>query len=277
MGIESFGNEPLFAANYRDWPGIMPLLEQPDRVYSTWVNGNENFYYSGSIDEFNDVMRKFAGADLKVHEVVLRPGPGIVNSWGNERRMEFSWHVNVRGGLSRHMTEEDKGDLVWSPHPTVSFYVTAETQLEELDIPEEITLLDLADVSKRVRLGLSSTDQTVRGWGAGVLARLDPYNETNLKAIVQLLDDDVDWVRLNAVSAIKVFGPKARVGVEALRRCLESDNARLRERAQQTLDEIDVADDTSDDEKRHQNLLKKITKFRESVQSSAPMQTTDGE
>jgi len=264
-GEEHYGNHPLAPGNYRDWPGIMPLLEQPDQVYSTWVNGTEDFYYSGNIDAFNDALSNFAAAELEVHEVVIRPGPGIVDSFRGERRTEFLWHVNVVGGISRRLTEADKGEFVWRPQPTISLYVTDESQLDELNIPEDITLLNVADVSKRTRAGLSSSDQRVRGWGAYKLARLDPYDETNLDAVIRLLDDDDDWVRLNAAGVIELFGPKAQVGADALKKCLESDNDELRGRAQKTLDQIDLADDNSKDEMRHQNLQKEITKFIESV------------
>jgi hypothetical protein len=262
--METFGNEPLFPQNYSDWPGIMPLLEHPSRVYATWVNGNENFYYAGDIAAFNDALRSFADAELDVYEVVLRPGPGLIDSWDGDHHFEFLWHVNVMGGIARHMTGEDKGDLVWRPDPTVSLYVTDESQLDALEIPDGITLLDVGDVSKRVRSALSSTDQTVRGWGAGVLARLNPYDETNLKAIIQLLDDEEDWVRSNAVSAIRIFGQKGRAGIPALERCAESGDPALAERAEETIQLIEAAEDASEDEARHQRLLDAISEFRES-------------
>ena len=42
LGTEDFGNAPLNAANYTDWPGIMPVVNHPSRVYHWWVNGNES-------------------------------------------------------------------------------------------------------------------------------------------------------------------------------------------------------------------------------------------
>jgi len=270
LGQETFGDEPLFAENYSDWPGLIHVLNQPDRLYSTWVNGNEDFYYSGDIEAFNAALRKFAEADLEVHELVLRPGPGVVASWHGNREIEFSWHVNVRGGIAKHLSTEDKGDLVWNPHPMVSLYVTEDMPLDKLNIPEQITVHELSDVSKRVRTGLSSTDQTVRGWGAGVLSRLDPYDDANLEAIVKLLDDDVDWVRLNAVLAIKAYGTKAQVGEDAVRKCLESDDEALREHTQQTLDYIDTVEDAPDEALRFSDLSNKIAEFVVSVQTSTP-------
>ena len=45
MGFEHVGNAPLNAVNYREWKGVMPVVNHPSRVYHTWVNGNEHFYY----------------------------------------------------------------------------------------------------------------------------------------------------------------------------------------------------------------------------------------
>lgn len=265
-GEETFGNAPLSRLNYRDWPGIMPLLKHGERVYYSWVNGNENFYYSGGVDAFNDALRRFAAAELDDYQVVLRPGPGVVTSFRGDRRTEFSWHVNLAGGIvARSRAREAKSDLVWNPHPTLSLYVTEETPLDEIVLPQGITLLELADVSQRVREGLASTDRTVRGWGAFVLARLDPYDEDNISAVINLLDDDDDWVRLNAVGAIAAYGRKARAGADALQRCLTSDNADLRKRAQQTLDQIESADDVTAAERQHRRILERIKRFREAA------------
>src|SRR5436309_2184984 len=75
LGEEDFGNAALNEANFQDWPGIMPLVNHPSRVYHTWVNGNEHFYYRGDIAALNDALRKFAASKAEVHEVLLRPPP----------------------------------------------------------------------------------------------------------------------------------------------------------------------------------------------------------
>lgn len=62
MGQEDFGNAALNEANFRDWPGIMPLVNHPSRVYHSWVNGNERFYYRGDAVALNDALRKFAAS-----------------------------------------------------------------------------------------------------------------------------------------------------------------------------------------------------------------------
>lgn len=72
LGEESFGNEPLHEANFDAFPGIVPLVNDEQRVYRTWVNGNEHFYYGGSVEQLNAFLRKFAKTPGKVREVILR-------------------------------------------------------------------------------------------------------------------------------------------------------------------------------------------------------------
>ena len=63
LGFEDFGNEPLSELNYRDWPGVMPLLKLPSWVYHAWCNGSEHFYYRGDTAALNDTLRKFVSVN----------------------------------------------------------------------------------------------------------------------------------------------------------------------------------------------------------------------
>lgn len=49
MGEETFGNKPLSHLYDTEWPGIMPLINHDNRVYSAWENGNEHFFFTGAI------------------------------------------------------------------------------------------------------------------------------------------------------------------------------------------------------------------------------------
>jgi hypothetical protein len=259
--IESFGKDiRVSAVNYSQWQGIVPFLKQGTPVYSRWVNGNEDFYYSGDVHAINEALQKFAAADIKTHEVILRPGPGWVAALTNGREMEFTWHANLGGGFS---PAGRKSDLVWNPTPTMSIYVTDEIPLEKLIIPQNITLLELSHVAQRIREGLSSTDESVRGVGAGMLARLDPYDEVNMSFVIKLLDDPAPYVRSNAIGDVAVYGQKAREATDTLKRFMESDDERLKERAQKALKKIESAGDTSGAEMQHRKLLERIKQFRE--------------
>ena len=93
-GREEFGNKPLSEHNYTGWPGIVPLVNDHARVYTQWVNGNEHFYYQGNTEALNDTLRKLAEAKTEVREVVVRPGPGTVQSFDRSRTVRFGWSLH---------------------------------------------------------------------------------------------------------------------------------------------------------------------------------------
>jgi len=58
LATETFGNAP--AVNQPEWAkGIIDVVNLDSRVYSVWVNGNENFYYSGDARALNEAIKKY--------------------------------------------------------------------------------------------------------------------------------------------------------------------------------------------------------------------------
>ncbi len=47
--------------------GIVDIPKHPSRVYSIWVNGNENFYFKATPDEINGLMELFSKARMRDH------------------------------------------------------------------------------------------------------------------------------------------------------------------------------------------------------------------
>jgi len=262
LGEEHFGNAPLNELNYREWPGIMPLVNHPSRVYQTWVNGNEHFYYRGDAAALTDALRKFAARDAKLHEVVLRPGPGVVKSFSGAMTIPFGWNLHIQGGISRGTTELDMASLVWPKDPVLTVYIDRDFDLAKLEVPKNVSLVTTAELSRRCRQAIAkSSDTTVRGWGAGQLARIDPYSSENMAAIAKLLSDKDNWVRLNAAGALAVFGKKATPLVPKLRQSLTSGDKRLAEAAQRTIAKIEQSGDTAAEEREYQAIQAKIARF----------------
>ena len=58
MATEEIGNDPLLEVNYSQWQGtnVMPVINHSSRVYHTWVNGNEHFYYEGDSKALSDFL-----------------------------------------------------------------------------------------------------------------------------------------------------------------------------------------------------------------------------
>jgi hypothetical protein len=261
LGEEQVGNDPLPAASYAKWPGLVEVVNDKARAYYSWVNGNENFYYVGTVEELNAALQNFAKADLKEHEVVLRPDAGTVKSFQGDNQFTFQWHLQIFDGIAAHLLSLEKGDLVWAKHPRLTIHVGKEIDLAKLEIPKGVTLLDVTDLSAHARQGTESKDKTVRGWCAGVIAHLDPRDAKNQAAIEGLLKDDDDWVRLNAAGCIALFGAKARSALPALKECLESKDENLKTSAQNAIDAIESAKEDAAAEREHVEASERIRKF----------------
>ncbi|HTE21143.1 MAG TPA: HEAT repeat domain-containing protein [Armatimonadota bacterium] len=260
-GEEGFGNEPLSEANYNEWPGIMPVVNHPSRVYRMWVDGAEDFYYQGDTAALNDTLRKLAEAELEGCEVVLRPGPGLARSFSGEKTTPFGWSLHLIGGIARHLTSLDGGEKVWRKHPVLAIYVGGEVDLAKLRIPPSLTVTSVSQVKQRTREGLKSRDKTVRGWGAGVLAALDPYDPDSRKSIAALLKDPDNWVRVNAVLSIVRFGKDAQSTLPMLRAALETDDAQLKSEAEKSIRAIEQAEDRAAGARAHREMLERIDHF----------------
>ena len=263
LGDETVGNEPLNDANYTEWKGIMPVINDKARVYSNWVNGNEHFFYKGTTAELNAALAHFAKIEVKQHEVLLRPGPGIAHTFGR-KEVPYNWELHIHGGISKHLLTLDKGEEVWNKDPRLTIYTGGDIDLAKLEIPKGVTLLDIPTLSKRVAAGIAaSKDKTVRGWGCGELASLDHFSGENLKGVAKMLDDADSWVRLNAAGSLPLFGKKAVPHLPALRECLVSDDQGLKTRAQAAIVEIEQAEDKSKEEKEVAEGQKKIAEYLE--------------
>ena len=174
------------------------------------------------------------------------------------------------GGISKSLTTEHLGDKIWSPYPMLTVYVTEPAMLSQLRVPKGVKLLELADLKRRYTQGLASTENHVRGWGAGRLARLDPYDEDSMRAVAKLLDDDEWWVRLCAVGTLSTFGRKARPLTPKIQQCGDTDQKRLKEAIVSAIKNIELSADTTEKEKQHRKRLEHISQF---VKQSARVQT----
>lgn len=265
LGMEDIGNKPLNAANFQEWPGIMPVVNDEHRVYHFWVNGSEACFYQGDTAAVNAALKHFAATKEKVHEVVLLPGPAEISSFQKDKTFKYNWKLQMVGGIAKHMASKDQGAQIWNEHPMLTIYVGNEIQLDRLQIPEGVVVLEQADLEKRYARALASTDRTVRGWSTGHLAAMNRYSESNMNAIAKLLQDEQDWVRLNAAGALAAYGRQAKPLLPALRAALQTEDERLKTRVKQTIERIEQAPDESAAAKAQQGKLAKIHAYCEGL------------
>ncbi len=261
LGEEQIGNEPLSDANYVAWKGLIEVINDPNRVYYNWVNGNENFYFAGDTAKLNEALKKYAASGVEVKEVVLRPAPAETTTFDRSKKFAYNWHLQIFGGIAAHLTTREFGDQVWNKHPRMTVYVGGDIDLAKIEVPKGVTLVSLDELSARARKGIGSKHQDVRGWCAGVMADLDPHSAENQAAIEKLLVDDSDWVRLNGAGAVALFGAKAKSALPALKACLERPDENLKQRARETIATIEAAKEDAAGEKAFREAVDKINAF----------------
>ncbi|MEX2176627.1 MAG: hypothetical protein WD872_19835 [Pirellulaceae bacterium] len=140
LGTEEFGNQPLSPANYTQWPGIVPLVNDAARVYQNWVNGNEHFYYRGTTKQLNAAVAHFAKVEMDKHVVVLRPGPGVAPSF-HERKTPFNWSLHVIGGIAQARPAGPGEEFDWPKHPLLTIYTGGDIDLAKLEIPAGVSVV----------------------------------------------------------------------------------------------------------------------------------------
>jgi len=139
LGSEQFGNKALPEANYTEWKGIMPVINDESRVFQQWVNGNESFYYAGKAKEVYAALAHFAKVEVKHHVVVLRNGPALAQSF-QMLAIPYNWQLHVVGGIAKIKAVDDVEDLDWQKDPVLTVYLGDGIDLKSLEVPAGVTL-----------------------------------------------------------------------------------------------------------------------------------------
>jgi len=130
------GNKPVNKLNYTEWDGtdILSVLNDSNRVYSTWCNGNEYFYYRGDSTALNTFLKKCA--EIKNTDIILeiKKGKGIAKTFSKKKQIPYTWNVNIKTGIAAAHAGKKKGKTV-----VVTIYVDGKTiQRKSIKIPEAI-------------------------------------------------------------------------------------------------------------------------------------------
>ena len=116
------------------WPkGIAELASHPSRVYTVWVNGNENFYFQANLDEINELLTLFSKARMRDHEVRIEPGTNSVKSFSGDL-FDYNVSLHVLSGIALHaMGEKVAGETL---EPCLTIYAReARSLLKQLKLP----------------------------------------------------------------------------------------------------------------------------------------------
>lgn len=129
------------------WPaGIIKLLEHESRVYSIWVNGNENFYFKASQDEINELIQRFSQMRMRDHELRIKVGKKHVKPFDGEQ-IAYNVNFHLLEGIALFMTRMGEGPQ--TNEPTLTLYLDpADDQVlvDRLTIPDHIIINSEVDL-----------------------------------------------------------------------------------------------------------------------------------
>ncbi len=115
----------------------MPL-RHPSRVYSVWVNGNEDYYFNATPDQINEILDLYSKARLRDHEVKIETGKQTVSEIIGQRKADYNVKMQVLSGIALFMdTNNDRANSTLEPNLTI--YMDEQgTLLKQLKFPENV-------------------------------------------------------------------------------------------------------------------------------------------
>ncbi|HCS52828.1 MAG TPA: hypothetical protein DIW81_14755 [Planctomycetaceae bacterium] len=155
------GNEPLAQSNYESWPGLIETMSDQSRVHYWWVNGNETFSYSGTTQDLNRILKKFAQTDVPDLQVILLPGPARKVDF-LETNATVDWDLHIVGGIVKGYIEHLHLEPAWDHAPTLTIYLSERIELSEIEIPENLKLLQLNDRREKYRQASRTEDAELK-------------------------------------------------------------------------------------------------------------------
>jgi hypothetical protein len=118
------------------------MARHPSRVYSSWVNGNEQFYFEAAPEALNNLIEMFGRMEIPDHEIRVTTGTGEAKSFdGHAIRYNVMLHVIT--GIVRAHTEAElrKGNLSELPLlPRLTIYCGDASMLHKLHWPTNASI-----------------------------------------------------------------------------------------------------------------------------------------
>jgi hypothetical protein len=271
---ESWGNEPLPAGGFGDWPNILPVVNHRSRVYGRHTEHGltaaveHRLYYRGDADALNAALRAFAKVGGEKRFVVLRPGPAEVYSVNKQKKAPFDWSLHAASaGTNLDGTPRARHGNEWDRWPTITIHVGGgNIELEKIEVPRGVAVLHLGDLIERLREQVKDDNSDSRLSAAVELSGLDPYTASDARTIAGMLDAEHEWQIHQAVGALSRYGVRARFALPKLRSLLNPESQYIRH----VIETIESAQDDAEAAKAHREAVQRFEKFVRGLEDAAP-------
>ncbi|MFO1094620.1 MAG: hypothetical protein U0992_15140 [Planctomycetaceae bacterium] len=179
MAMCERGNNPHSALNYPNWPGIIDVVNDLSRESWCWVNGGETLSYRGDTTALNRVLKEFGEVEAEELRVELLPGPGRLQLLKSKEELtdpsdnNADWELRLLQGIVRGHVQHEGMEAIYDMHPTLTIYVTDRIDLNSLEIPARLKVLQHADLRQRYVDGVDFGDYKVRARAKQFLEKFD--------------------------------------------------------------------------------------------------------
>lgn len=260
LGEFTCGNRPLNAANYTKWAGIINVINNSHRVYHSWVNGNEDSWFSGTTDDINSAMDEYWRSELESYQIILLPNPGPIATCDSVK-VKCNWRLHVMGGITAaYFKREKDSSNVYDLNPTLYVYVDDASQLKSLRFPSGALLLSPADIRERCLKGVKEGSNTTRGYAASLLASIDSHTPESARIIAGLLDAKDANLSAMAIYSLSQFGANAQGQLETLQKHKPENDNNSKQLAE-LLKSIKEAKPRAEADQKTRELVAQIDKF----------------
>ncbi len=270
LGEEGFGNKPFSNANYKDWPGVLPVLNHKGRVYHRWVNGNEDFYFQGDAGALNEALENFANVESDNKRVVILADAGNTKSFDGKREFPYDWKVHLCGGIARAFSTRHNDPPIHDLGPTLTIRVGGKVKLQDIRVPATLQLESIDDLRDRYYLGLKKGDNQVSGYAAVYLSEVDPHSPKSADRIGALVKSGTnEWTlrcALSSLARMKTVSKEVKTTVSSFETTDDNVQKDL-DKAITALSDLEVSKDTDKarvkSEKEISDFVKKHAKKNE--------------
>ena len=137
--MEKLGPDKTARAE-KGWPdGIVTILRHESRVYSVWVNGNENLFFQSSPGQVEELLNAFSKLPIRDHRVFIKKGEREKISF-DAAEITYNVKLQIIDGIALGV-KRDEG-LAETFEPTLTIYVDSSDQarLKSVPVPANIIL-----------------------------------------------------------------------------------------------------------------------------------------
>ena len=129
--------------------GVDTLQKHPARVYSRWVNGREDIYYSADVQQANELFTLFSKLPLVKHICVIDTEKEGLACTFKQKDIHYNIQLVIPEGIYLHKAKEENDIINW---PTEMQLILTGSEAKafsaKLDLPKNVKIIEKETYSK---------------------------------------------------------------------------------------------------------------------------------